>query len=281
MKVCHVTGLDDRWAGTRYRALIPGGVLVKQGWEVYTDARPMPDAVNVYHKHFYSHLPSLSQCPGILDITDDHFAHAIKGPRYRRMCEMATRVTCCTPVLAERIRVETGVGATVIIDPYEFPEVEFRWQGGRSVMWYGHAYNMSALQGIHLDCPMEAITECEPGVHGSVTYTPYSHGAMVRGFERHDVVLCIALQTEQARSKSPNRLVNALRAGKFVIANEHPAHKEFKPFVWMGDALEGLSWARDNVDDVRDMATAGQAHIRDRYSPEAAAAQWQEVLTSA
>lgn len=281
MKVCHVTGFDDRWAGTRYRALIPGGELVRQGWEVFTDARPMPDAVNVYHKHFYSHLPAMAQTPGILDITDDHFAHDIKGERYRRMCEMATRVTCCTPVLAERIKAETGREPAVIIDPYEFPEQRFTWNGGRSVMWYGHSYNMHALQGVRLDCPMEAITDCEPGVHNNVTYIPFSRGAMIRGFDNHDVVLCVALQTEQARSKSPNRLVNALRVGKFVIANEHPAHDEFRDFVWMGDALEGLAWARDNVDDVRDMVTAGQRHIADRYSPATAAAQWLEVLSSA
>lgn len=288
MKVCHLFEPNDDLASSRYRAIIPGGVLQRRGdADIYIGLDAMGDAVNVYHKYYEQHLRNCGTHPGIVDIVDDYIfedfvrekpQHAWKAEVTEKLVATAKAITTSTPIQAERIRERFGVDATIIQDVYEWPERPFRWTGGESVMWFGAPYNMNALIGVEIDCGIEAITDCDPGRHGNMLYTPWSRATMERGFSRHDVCLLPALPHAWARGKSPNRIVNALRAGKFVLTNEHPAHDEFREFVWMAKPLSGLRWARANPEKAQAMVEAGQAYIRDRYSPEAAADKWLEVF---
>jgi hypothetical protein len=285
MRVHHVTAdLDGILASTRYRAMIPGAELVRAGHDVSLGETPQPGAINVFHKAFDESFPAwLREFGGVFDVTDFHFANHL-GDRYLACCDAADMVTCSSRRLVELIADRTGRSPIFIPDPYEFPERRHEWRGGARVLWFGHEVNFRTLSGVELDCHLEVITGCkEPTSKPNVRMTPYSHAAMLEGFERADIVILPQDPDDpKASAKGANRAVNALRQGKFVVASPIPAYRELEDFIYLSDdatdMLTGIRWGRAHPEAVAAMVDAGQAYIERHYSPAVAAQQWLGAL---
>ena len=78
--------------------------------------------------------------------------------------------------------------------------------------------------------------------------------------------------------KTANRLLNAVRAGCFVIAGDSPAHREFQSMLWVGDVKHGLDWTRAFPDRLNGLVAQAQAHIATKYHPKRIAELWAQVL---
>jgi hypothetical protein len=282
MRINHITpDPDGVLASTRYRILIPGGELVRDGIEVQIDDKPDPQAINVWHKSGgEQQIADIALHGGVFDITDGHFDTPGMADWYYNMCRTATVVTCSSPWLAEFVEEKTGVPAHYVCDPYEFPERAFEWRGGQSVMWFGSLPNFDTLRGVELDCPLEMITGAkEPVSQVNVRLTPYSRETMLDAFERHDVVIIPVKKIARKFVTNANRAVNALRQGKFVVAHDNPAHRELQDFIFIADRLlDGIQWARAHPDSVQAMVEAGQEYVRERFSPRCAADGWRQVF---
>jgi hypothetical protein len=99
---------------------------------------------------------------------------------------------------------------------------------------------------------------------------------MLREFKAADVVLMPATDTY----KSPNRTIEAIRQGCFVIAEPHPALNDF-PGIWIGNIKEGLEWLkRQSVMDLSDRISLAQTYVAERYSPKTVAAMWRTAIQS-
>lgn len=82
--------------------------------------------------------------------------------------------------------------------------------------------------------------------------------------------------------KSPNRMVEALRAGRFPLAHPIPAYQELGAYGWVDDDLiMGLGWALAHPEAVRARIAAGQAAIAARFAPEVVARSWAAALRGA
>ncbi|WP_374446604.1 hypothetical protein [Stella sp.] len=79
-------------------------------------------------------------------------------------------------------------------------------------------------------------------------------------------------------AKSHNRMVEAIRHGRFALASPIPAYRELADFGWVGDPAEGVRWALAQPDRARARIAAGQAAVADRFSPEAVARRWAAAL---
>jgi hypothetical protein len=80
--------------------------------------------------------------------------------------------------------------------------------------------------------------------------------------------------------KSPNRVVEPLRAGRFVVAYPLPSYVELSDYVWLGEIIaDGVAWAVANREEVRRRIAAGQGHINRRFSPLSIGRVWEAVLT--
>lgn len=282
MRINHITpDQDGVLASTRYRILIPGGELVRDGHEVQLDDKPDPSAINVWHKAGTEQaIDDIRRLGGVFDITDGHFDTPQLSEWYYNMVNGATAVTCSSPWLAEFVEERTGVPAHYVCDPYEFPERPFEWRGGQSVMWFGSLPNFDTLRGIELDCPLEMVTAAEqPVAKVNVRLTPYSRETMLDAFERHDIVIIPVKKIARKFVNNANRAINALRQGKFVVCHDIPAHRELEDFVYITDRMiDGIQWARAHPDSVNAMVDAGQEYIRERFSPRAAADGWRAVF---
>jgi hypothetical protein len=113
--------------------------------------------------------------------------------------------------------------------------------------------------------------------------TPWSPEANWAALAEADLVL---LPTEAHAAggpnktvKSPNRMVEALRSGRFALAQPIAAYRELGAYAWVdADLILGLRWALAHPEAVRARIAAGQAAVAARFAPKAVARRWAEVV---
>lgn len=254
-------------ASARYRQQVPIRELTKLGWEITPKAETI-----VVSKHGWDESILKPYKKVVYDICDDHLSDEYGG-FYRKILDRADLAICNSPMMQWRIWQETGHSSLIIPDPYEGEEKKAQW--GEGLCWFGHQVNLpdlfretKNLRGYGLSIVSQSVME---GI------TPWSPEAQADALDKCAVVI---LPTGKSPCKSANRMIEALRAGKFVVANPLPAYAEFSPFCWIGDIRQGVDWAHANQDRALDMVKAGQDHIRNRFSPERIGRLWSGVLSS-
>lgn len=254
-------------ASFRYRAAIPlenmgpmlvDGMLNNPRADVLVFAKPMPEDVPTA---LQAHEEGRSV---IVDFCDDHFDH----PHYERMAHIADVVTCPTEAMADVIR---GIGYSreivVIPDPYEYPEAAPHCAGA-NLLWFGHNTNIESLMRVIRmldDYPLMIVSNTPWAM-------PWSEAEMKRQLAAADIVVIPAT----APYKSPNRAVEAVRQGCFVVAEPHPSLVNF-PGIWVGNLKEGIEWARQNLSLANERTKLAQDWVRERFSARTSACAWKTL----
>lgn len=270
MKVGYCVPITPQMASYRLRVAIPAPLLGCE-YELGTIGQP-----SFFYKHFEADLELARSCgPFVYDVVNDHFGGAL-GRHYRSMCELAAKITCPSPAMAERIGKAIGRDATVIDDPYENEESSAQCTG-RKLLWFGHSANISSLfkeleKLGAVDAELEVCTNFQ---HQHAT--PWSPDN-----ERRCLASCsLVLVTGNNYCASANRIIKALRAGRFVVTpGGVPAWDALKDYIWVGDIRKGIEWAFNNRDEVCAKITAGQAFSKVENDPRQIAAKWTELFGS-
>lgn len=265
-------GLDV--ASTRYRIIIPAYQLQRMGHEITKDAPILvfnkgsidPEVLKLYSKTVY-------------DVCDDNFDCEQRGREYLEHTKRANAVTVNSECMRFIVHQKTGRSAVVIPDPYEHEEWAPSWGEGR--LWFGHWTNLKDLDR----CGVSASVLTAGAPEGSrasailsrMPHEAWSPEAMDRAFRTHAIVV---IPTGRAIAKSANRLIESVRAGKFVVAEPLPAYEEFSRWMWVGDMKEGVAWAESHKDECLERVKACQLYIREKYSPERIGVMWERVLSS-
>jgi hypothetical protein len=256
-------------ASTRFRLLIPSQ-HVKYKYQLGEgDITIFPkDAVPLSKVKIFSGVK-------LWDVCDDHFDNPSKGRYYRSMLDLADVVTCTTPYLQGRIK-ELGREATVISDPLEYPQRAPKI-GFQKLLWYGHSSNLDPLFELDLSgYDLAVITN-----KNEDWCLPWSHENMQKGLEWCDVVIIpVKQETKKASylAKSPNRMTEAINAGRFVVANDMPAYRDYG--MYLGDIKEGLEWLRQNPEEALRRLESSQKEVTKRHAPAVIASQWEVVFDS-
>jgi len=98
--------------------------------------------------------------------------------------------------------------------------------------------------------------------------------------ERCDIVLLPQEhESDYGRVKSSNRLVSAIRSGRFAVASPIAAYQELEKYAWVNkDLAKGVLWALAHPDQARERIDKGQKYVSVRFSPETIGKQWRDVL---
>lgn len=262
--------LGRQWelASTRYRIGLPAYELQKMGWEVTKEAKTLifgksnidAEILKLYKYRIY-------------DVCDNNFDCPKRGEEYRRYCRESDAVTCNSDAMRFLIHREGGRVAEVIPDPYEHPEWEPSW--GDGLMWYGHSVNVKDLVRVIPQLRGRPVVALTNETERLESFVPWSKEAMDEWFTKSRFVI---IPTGRNIYKSANRLLEAVRAGKFVVAEPLPAYEEFREWMWIGGIREGLDWADAHKDECLDRVRACQDYIRDKYSPRTIAEKWARVI---
>ena len=248
-------------ASSRLRARIPQQELAKLGFREGSD-------VLIYGKHFVEDKQLCGFRKLIFDICDDHFQHAELGAYYHRHAKMADMVTCNSDAMRTRIKAETGRDAVVIREPYEGEEQE---PGiGPALFWYGHKSNLADLERVSSDLkyPLMILTNAA----GFEQWTP-------EAFKEVMSIPCIVIiPTGKSQAKSENRMVEAIRGGRYVCAEPLPSYEPFERFFPLGKIPQHIESALANPSESMERIKEAQDYIRDLYSPSAIGLQWLEAI---
>lgn len=271
MKVLWLHNGTADMASYRYRVLIPSQHVQAHGIEVSAEG----DIV-VFSKPSEKtpeHIKTCAGTPVVVDICDDHFD---RFSFYTESCMLADYVTCSTKMLADRIKIATGRDAVVIGDPYEVEKNDPHAQGHKFI-WFGHQVNLPALQRIF---PMVDGIDLRivTGATDKVPHRRWSLKALNEELRLANIALFPTIP--EHGYKSPNRLVNAIRAGLFAICEKSPAYAEFDKFVWVGDLVGGFQWTRAFLSELNDRVAEGQQYVEANYSPEVIGKQWADLFAS-
>jgi hypothetical protein len=264
-------------ASFRYRAAIPAKEVAKiNGYSTFINEGEAD--VVVFSKPIRETLPLAEKAKKdgakiVVDFADDHFTD-IEAETYRQFAGIGDAFVTASPVMRGRLYDYIKKDSAVIPDPYEFPESEPH-ANGDNFLWFGHIRNFSELTkatNFLGDRKLRVVT----GPKEIPNTIPWSMPNLAQAFSLSNIVI---LPTKVgAEYKSPNRLLNSLRAGCFVVAMDHPAYKEFRDFAWVGNFPTGLKWADAFKESLDERVQAGQDYIRDKYSPEAIGQQWASFL---
>lgn len=202
----------------------------------------------------------------IADFCDMHF----RMDAYKTMLDYADGVTCPTQWFADFLREDFGKDATVVPDPYEFPQM-LPHCAGDNLLWFGHATNIDSLQRVFAsiaDMPLSVVSNIDGA-------TAYSRENILSEFSRADFVLMPAT----APYKSANRTIEAIRQGCFVVAEPHPAINDFP--IYLGNIRKGIQWAQQNRASANRMISEAQDFVQKRYSPQIQASAWRTAIRKA
>lgn len=171
-----------------------------------------------------------------------------------------------------------------------------------ALLWFGHQSNFQALvdtwpalQDLARSTPLElhVLTAPTPSVAHFcddwgrssradiiVKLTPWSEGALWSALSESDIVyLPCDRDPHKALAKSPNRLTEALWAGRFAVAHPIPAYRAFSEWAWIGENItSGIRWALKHQDAVLQRIGAAQSYIAAIHSPSKIAEQWVAAL---
>jgi hypothetical protein len=245
---------DKNSASWRYRAKI-----VSEGWASLNDFTA--DTL-IFAKPQANELMEMARAKArdawvIVDFCDDHFDWV----HYQEALRLADAVSCNTEVMAKIIK-EHGRDATVIGDPYEYPEAKPHYNG-LNLLWYGHAVNKHSLERILPD--LEGYNLRVVSNFGGAI--PWSHETMLEEFARADIVLMPAT----AEYKSPNRTIEAIRQGCFVVSERDLGI----PHIYVGNILEGIKWTQ--TQDMNTLISKAQKFVTEEFTPRILIDKWKTL----
>jgi len=247
---------DKNAASWRYRAKIPAGDWASQN-DLTADTL-------IFAKPQANELMDMARAKArgawvVVDFCDDHFDWL----HYQEALRLADAVTCSTTEMAKRIK-ELGRDATVISDPYEYPEMPPHCNGV-NLLWFGHHVNRESLQRILPDLqgyPLRVVSNFDGAI-------PWSKETMLEEFARADIVVIPAT----APYKSANRAIEAIRQGCFVVAEPHPALEGFP--IYIGNIKEGIEWTRQQ--NMKKLVSKAQKFVTAEFSPQTLIDKWKSA----
>jgi len=318
-RVKALNGLNtSELASARYRVLLPAQGLEHHGWksEFVNEATavavggwgacvPRPFDTVVISKVFDAFSLSLAKDAKdrgarlIVDFCDDHFEHAKRGPWLKELLALADVLVASTETLANVIAGYRGQSPHVISDPVEFSMQEplFKPEATLNLLWFGHASNLDTLINwlpklsafVQQRAVLLTVVSDLPNQGGELTpfiveglnikYLPWSIESTEASLNACDIVVIPTLAKDFKKTKSPNRLLEACWAGKFVVAGQLPAYMPFCDVAWVADDLvEGIQWALDNPGLVREKILAAQKIISHSHSQSSIALAWEALF---
>lgn len=238
----------------------------------------------------------------LMDICDDHFDTVFRET-YLALCALADGITASTPAMARVIAERTTRDAAVIGDPYEAPHGSPRFQPSEilRLLWFGHPSNfdtlaamMPSLIDFSRQRPVElhVVSENVANIAGSLEqlhrrhgpqlaarFTPWSQDATWQALAACDAVVIPSLPTDVKLVKSPNRIVDSIRSGRFVAAYPLPSYGAFASCAWLGEnVLDGIRWALENSQEALTRIRCGQQLVADRCDAKVLAAEWESLI---
>jgi hypothetical protein len=243
----------------------------------------------------------------LFDLSDDRLTEW-SGSHLQRMIDQVDAVVTASPMLQDIVRRHANKDSFVVGDPFEGLKGEARWspRGPRlKALWFGHPTNLESLYqalpslleaGKKKPIDLRIVTKRIDGIERackesnskhrhalSMRFAAWSVAETWNSLAATDFVIIPSMPDDRRLlAKSPNRIIESLWAGRFVVAHPIPSYAEFKDWAWVGEDLaQGIAWMVEHGSVLAERVRAAQDYIAATYSPQRIAMDWERALEKA
>ena len=231
------------------------------------------------------------------DICDNKFDEDKEN--YDIYCREADFITCNTEFQQKELSAKKGRDSYVYIDPIERPiephtrtscePVELIWYGGSASLKYvGFGEILPYLNTSGINYRLTILTNdamskvghlCELGNVIVHDWTYELQEAKVRESDIVFIPMTVgkAHMARRTMTKSPNRVLDGMAMGKWVVASPVPSYQQVSKFCWLDDYLEGIRFYLEEPDTVAEKIYKGQEWIKQNHTKEVAAKQLMDI----
>jgi hypothetical protein len=240
----------------------------------------------------------------VADLCDNVFAPPEDelAPFYGPLLPLVDGAIVSSERLGEALAGHLPAGARrwVVADSVEYARQEPRFapeEGRLRLMWFGYPNNFpllaDALPGLWKLAGTRRVELAAVGQWGNVDVerltryaepiglrcVGWTEEAMGRELAGCDVVVIPSDDSPARVTKSANRVITGLWAGRYVVASPLPSYEEFAGYAGIGrDLCGGIEWAMGHAGEVRERIGAGQGFIDGKYGVERVVGEWEGAL---
>jgi hypothetical protein len=285
-------------ASHRLRGEVTAKALAEQGYDskILTDWNDVDsNTIVVFLKRSQPHSIQRAKDLGaktIYDLCDNKFE---EKEEYEPCCQLADLVSVNSVQMGVSTKHHTGRDSIVMPDPYERPKLPVNFNPGKEVklLWFGSQSSFKFLPLVEVWQRLEKeivnykytmvsaktdrvlskmSTRQSKGQISGINFSKldmreWSWELQGQLLSECDIVL-MPVQTDNPRTdtKSANRLIDSVISGKFVITTPLASYVEFAPYTWQEDYIQGIKWALQNPEEVRNKILQGQQYVEENYS---------------
>lgn len=239
----------------------------------------------------------------IYDICDNHFESHNLAKHYKNMVSLADTIVVNTSSMAEIIGQHTSRQAVIVPDPYEGEQHAPCFHPDPkdlNLLWFGSHTNLDSLQAMlpefvplsrNIPLKLHIVTTPEVGIEQfceqfntqelnfQLKFSAWSVEVTQHAIQNTDIVVIPSMSDKRKVVKSPNRLIESLWGGRFVVAYPLPSYQEFSDWAWVNENLpNGITWALQNPTQVVKNIQKGQHHIAQYFSPQRIGSLWEKAI---
>ena len=232
----------------------------------------------------------------IFDICDDQFEDIKYKKLFSYACEHCSAITVPTNKMKSLCEQKTTKKSYKILESYERESKSPHFNPGDilNILFYGTYDNFDAVPWIELIDQLKNLNvkfKINALINSASSRKVNSPNMEIYewSFERQtnfldqcDIVLLPFKNNEKNIStKSPNRVVEAINRGKFVITNYGVnSYEELQEFIFLDDydrIVEGIVWTLSNKNAVIRKISEGQTFIHQNYNLTSVSNSWRYV----
>ncbi len=305
-------------ASTRYRCLVPAYAMTKLGHNInvvvanktsiaHEEEIKFSDVI-ILSKLLYQNVEAIVKYAKkqrkkiIIDFCDSPFSSPEQMEYLPKILNSIDFVTVSTFHMAKIASQYTSKTPVIITDPYEGQKgtPHFSIKNNLNLLWYGHSVNLDTIDAfiplllnsnLSITVNFHVITSETQNIRDvfenintsqdnniKLSFTPWSVDAVNTALQEADIVVIPSFDDKSKLLKSPNRLVEALWAGRIVVAHPLPSYLEFSDWAVLNtDIVEGISWCLEHPDKIEDRISQGQQYIGKNYNPETIVKIWDQA----
>lgn len=234
----------------------------------------------------------------IFDICDDQFDDPSYKDMYNYACSNSSLIVTPTKSMQKLVESRVNKKTFVIGDPFERDRISPSFEPGEKLklLFFGCRDNfvpinwieiINKLEEYKIDFEINAIfnyfeSDIKNFDHEKLKIHNWTFEGQTSLMKECDLIILPFLNNYKNISvKSPNRIVESLQIGKFVITNYGvDSYKELSDFIFLESydkICEGIVWAINNKNQVLDKIKRGQNYIESFYSPSFISSLWKEA----
>jgi len=232
------------------------------------------------------------------DLCDNKFE---EQPNYYDFCKQADFITVNSEIMKEVVKQEVGRNSYYYpdcVDRKIIPAVVRSVNKPVKLLWYGSSSSnkyvdwlavTKLLESSGIDYKLILTMNKAEGIRGKIARNlsknnpgfsmskmeniEWSWDMQGKLVEECDVVFIPLLGQNERRTKtkSPNRVVDAIAQGRWVVTSPIPSYEQLKDFCWIGNPVDGIRYYLRNQSEAVNKINKGQQWIQENVGPEACA----------